>query len=245
MNPDQRDLLSAILANPTEDSVRLGYADWLEEHDEPERAEFIRVQCALANHPGMSCGTMYCSERSPEGLCDECRRYKRLRRREKELFTWANIEKWMTYKYVLRHTTSDAEFERLHKDKISAMLFTRGFVSFVTCDAETFLAHADALVWNPEMTDACGHCVGRRPGSLDAHKISHPCRLCGGTGRIPRPCPATAQPLERAVLHDFNHMAVRINEFAMHHDSERHRAGFIKTNEWESYRWPGIVFELR
>ena len=43
--------LRAILDNPDDDGVRLVYADWLEEHGQPERAEFIRVQIALASLP--------------------------------------------------------------------------------------------------------------------------------------------------------------------------------------------------
>jgi uncharacterized protein (TIGR02996 family) len=46
---DTRDaLIAAILANPDEDTPRLMYADWLDEHGDAPRAEFIRVQCALA-----------------------------------------------------------------------------------------------------------------------------------------------------------------------------------------------------
>jgi uncharacterized protein (TIGR02996 family) len=41
-------LLQAILDSPDDDGLRLVYADWLEEHSEPERAEFIRVQIELA-----------------------------------------------------------------------------------------------------------------------------------------------------------------------------------------------------
>src|SRR4051812_32083073 len=40
-----------IIENPDDDSRRLIYADWLEEHSQPERAEFIRVQCELASLP--------------------------------------------------------------------------------------------------------------------------------------------------------------------------------------------------
>src|SRR4051794_25062384 len=40
--------LTAICRSPDDDAPRLVYADWLEEHGDPERAEFIRVQCALA-----------------------------------------------------------------------------------------------------------------------------------------------------------------------------------------------------
>src|SRR5205823_3796441 len=41
-------LLRAIRATPEEDTPRLAYADWLEENGQPERAEFIRLQCRLA-----------------------------------------------------------------------------------------------------------------------------------------------------------------------------------------------------
>ena len=44
---EQRALWSAIRANPDDDTPRLVYADWLQEHGDEARAEFIRVQCAL------------------------------------------------------------------------------------------------------------------------------------------------------------------------------------------------------
>lgn len=36
--------LRAIVENPADDTPRLVYADWLDEHDELDRAGFIRVQ---------------------------------------------------------------------------------------------------------------------------------------------------------------------------------------------------------
>lgn len=47
---DAAALLAAIRAAPDDDAPRLIYADWLEEHGQPERAEFIRVQCELARN---------------------------------------------------------------------------------------------------------------------------------------------------------------------------------------------------
>jgi uncharacterized protein (TIGR02996 family) len=47
-------LLAAILAQPDEDVPRLAYADWLDEHggaSDRARAEFVRVQIALARVP--------------------------------------------------------------------------------------------------------------------------------------------------------------------------------------------------
>jgi uncharacterized protein (TIGR02996 family) len=45
---DEDALLRAIHANPDDDTPRLVYADWLDEHGQPERAEFIRVQVQIA-----------------------------------------------------------------------------------------------------------------------------------------------------------------------------------------------------
>jgi uncharacterized protein (TIGR02996 family) len=41
-------LLRAVCENPDDDLPRLVLADWLDEHDEPERAEFIRCAVELA-----------------------------------------------------------------------------------------------------------------------------------------------------------------------------------------------------
>src|SRR5829696_7436743 len=42
-------LLRAIIENPEDDAPRLVFADWLDEHGEPDRAEFIRLQIELYN----------------------------------------------------------------------------------------------------------------------------------------------------------------------------------------------------
>jgi uncharacterized protein (TIGR02996 family) len=56
---DRADLLAAILANPDDDTVRLVYADYLQEHGDEDRAEFIRVQIELARGPdGIDCERM-------------------------------------------------------------------------------------------------------------------------------------------------------------------------------------------
>jgi uncharacterized protein (TIGR02996 family) len=45
---DEKALLAAIWEHPHEDTPRLMYADRLQENGQPERAEFIRVQCEIA-----------------------------------------------------------------------------------------------------------------------------------------------------------------------------------------------------
>jgi uncharacterized protein (TIGR02996 family) len=47
---DAAALLAAIRAAPDDDAPRLVYADWLDEHGHPERAEFIRLQVQLARY---------------------------------------------------------------------------------------------------------------------------------------------------------------------------------------------------
>ena len=42
-------LLRAVRDNPDDDTVRLVYADFLDEQGDADRAEFIRAQVALAN----------------------------------------------------------------------------------------------------------------------------------------------------------------------------------------------------
>jgi uncharacterized protein (TIGR02996 family) len=44
---EERALIRAIVADPDSNAPRRVYADWLDEHGRPERAEFIRLQCNL------------------------------------------------------------------------------------------------------------------------------------------------------------------------------------------------------
>ncbi|VTS00426.1 Repeat-companion domain TIGR02996 OS=Singulisphaera acidiphila (strain ATCC BAA-1392 / DSM 18658 / VKM B-2454 / MOB10) GN=Sinac_4455 PE=4 SV=1 [Gemmata massiliana] len=47
LDPEEAALIRAIVADPDDDTPRLVYADWLDEHARPDRARLIRVQCAL------------------------------------------------------------------------------------------------------------------------------------------------------------------------------------------------------
>ena len=48
MHPEADAFLDAIFDNPDDDTVRLVYADWLQEHGQENFAQFIRLQCAAA-----------------------------------------------------------------------------------------------------------------------------------------------------------------------------------------------------
>jgi uncharacterized protein (TIGR02996 family) len=45
---DEAALLNAIIAHVDEDTPRLAYADWLDEHNRTVEAEFVRLQCRLS-----------------------------------------------------------------------------------------------------------------------------------------------------------------------------------------------------
>src|SRR4051812_18259315 len=48
---EQAALLAAIIAKPKDNTARLVYADWLQEHDDEEQAEFIRDSIKYATMP--------------------------------------------------------------------------------------------------------------------------------------------------------------------------------------------------
>lgn len=72
---DERAFFDRIRDEPDDDGPRLMYADWLDENGQPERAEFIRLQCALARLP------------------DEDPRRPAIRERDREL-SEANVATW-------------------------------------------------------------------------------------------------------------------------------------------------------
>jgi uncharacterized protein (TIGR02996 family) len=47
----EKAFLQDVLEHPDDDTPRLVFADWLEDNGDPDRAEFIRVQCRLAGLP--------------------------------------------------------------------------------------------------------------------------------------------------------------------------------------------------
>jgi uncharacterized protein (TIGR02996 family) len=51
MTDDERAFRAAICAQRSDDLPRLVFADWLEEHDDPDRARMIRTQCEWAALP--------------------------------------------------------------------------------------------------------------------------------------------------------------------------------------------------
>lgn len=137
---DGADLLAAVLANPDDDTVRLVYADWLQEHGDEARAEFIRVQIELARNDVLArgacsvCGKVTGERHAPK--CEWPQRWNALRRREKA-FTHAtergSAHDWSICRCCDWHAPiphGGWEWE-----------FRRGFVESVTCTAADWLEH--------------------------------------------------------------------------------------------------------
>jgi uncharacterized protein (TIGR02996 family) len=130
MTPTESGLLRAVLADPADDTVRLVYADWLEENGQPERAEFIRVQLELMKRKG---GGRW-NRAGPGGwedcTCGTCS----LRRRERELASSAVM--WDADR--ANHAAVPIQWP-------APIQFRRGFVESITCTAADWLRHADAI----------------------------------------------------------------------------------------------------
>jgi uncharacterized protein (TIGR02996 family) len=147
-----------VCRHPGEDAPRLIVGDWLDEHGQAERAEFIRVQCELARHPRQVKWLAEMPAESWRGGTDEGRllwRLESLRRRERELLQ-AHRREWLTeaappgvrywqsateHGWALPGPTGDGG-EGLTGASVE---FRRGFVEEITLPGEAFLAHAAAL----------------------------------------------------------------------------------------------------
>lgn len=152
MNTNDGDgLLAAILADPVDDVPRLIYADYLEEYgNQLERAEFIRLQIALAAHERsleLELPTLVDLMRGanlPKGYLLHTE-WARLRRREPELLH-AMIpyrdehgragRTWAMYAWVPKPLWA---FNADHWD------WSRGFVHTVRLPLQTWLDHGRAI----------------------------------------------------------------------------------------------------
>lgn len=122
-------LLAAIIANPEEDTPRLMYADWLTEQGQHDRAEFIRVQCGLANSDPFAPST------------------KAMLEREERL--WSQPDPWgrLNIPDACRWQIGIIDPDSFGRDPDghNHLLVRRGFVKSVRCTAADWLAHGTAI----------------------------------------------------------------------------------------------------
>jgi uncharacterized protein (TIGR02996 family) len=121
-------ILRAILEEPADDGLRLIYADYLEEHGEGERAEFIRVQVDL----GTFDDAYYLSFANRETCSISAVRQIR---RSAELLHEAWAMDLLALGLQSAHITCVNDWE-----------FRRGFVSEVRCPLAAWMEHGEAVV---------------------------------------------------------------------------------------------------
>jgi uncharacterized protein (TIGR02996 family) len=121
--------VQAIREAPDDDTPRLIYADWLEEHGRAERAEFIRVQCAWADP--------HTEESQAEALLDRA-----------QALLSRNWEEWVGPLRALVGLNASRRGEvwlagDYHPDGLSR--FCRGFVDALSLSADTLLEQTPTL----------------------------------------------------------------------------------------------------
>ncbi len=207
MTDTQRQLLQAIVTDKNEDSVRLAYADYLREHGDDNRAEFIELQVKLARWHCPWCqgkGTLLgCAGDKSNPPCD-CG-IKELHDREWKLLHQEDVESNETHwflPYIHMFLGPDARpvtpGQPRNEGRILWWDWDRGFINTITCSAQDWLDHADKLVWQEGDTEDCAMCVNGK--CYDGFQLPLTCDVCEGTGTVPRPMPDTALPLEKVTL---------------------------------------------
>ena len=124
-------LLAAILAEPDADAIRRIAADWLEEHGQAERAEFVRVQCELARREG------YAGTNENNWSVELHKRMSDLRIRERELLD----PDWFP-SFLRLAIMASLDW---YKGYLPLGQVRRGFIHGVACTAADWLANGDAI----------------------------------------------------------------------------------------------------
>lgn len=187
-HPEFTALMRAVCLSPADDLPRLVLADWLDEHSFPERAEFVRIGCDLANakaEGGKWSDTVFNAGDSCE--CRVCG----LRRRERELFR-NGVETWFAGPAITPVLLGSAlETGQVTFPGSVIAVVRRGMV------AEIRLTLAQ-LVGGP-----CRRCGGAGSSYVSqSGTFFGQCPDCSGTDRTPGVAKAlfAAHPIERVVL---------------------------------------------
>lgn len=197
-------LLRAIITNPDADDPRLQYADALDE------LPTVTVACRKCggegyvlrqpHNPGQTF-EMSCAVCLGTGSVTDHTNHNRAEKIRDAVKLAANGQ---SYPETLGPTPEGMRPD-INEGLPARLMATyyRGFFDTLECTADSFLRHADELIWHPTQTVKCSTCNGtnyvRRPCPL--HKSGHEsdCFDCVD-GRVPRPCPDTSHPIRRVVL---------------------------------------------
>jgi uncharacterized protein (TIGR02996 family)/excisionase family DNA binding protein len=130
MSRTEQGLLQTILETPSDDVPRLVYADWLDEHGQSPRADFIRTQIRLARSPD-------CGHGFPDETCERCAWLKT----EDDLLT-QHGNAWLAS--LSGEGWRWCRYPQFTGQRLAC--FRRGFVSFVLLSTDEFIHNARQLV---------------------------------------------------------------------------------------------------
>jgi uncharacterized protein (TIGR02996 family) len=136
-HPEYAALLRAICAEPDDDTPRLVAADWLEEHGDPDRAAFIRIQVELARLGAAGQG------KSLE--------VDALRKKERAYLgpyaVYRSIWAAEACPQLVRVIPGERgkSLESMRVEGAERLTFRRGFVEAVECRAALWLEHGSAV----------------------------------------------------------------------------------------------------
>jgi uncharacterized protein (TIGR02996 family) len=133
-HPDWEALLRAVATAYADDLPRLVAADWLDEHDEADRAELIRVQCEMAQTPNTN----------RQRLSELIWREQALLHSPTGGLLWA----WEACPNIVRFNFNGegTSFHGLGLDGAERVRFVRGFPDSITCPAADWLVHGKLVV---------------------------------------------------------------------------------------------------
>jgi uncharacterized protein (TIGR02996 family) len=180
-HPEYRAHVAGVIAAPADDLPRLVLADWIEEHGDPDRANFIRVQCELAKRqphfdahkPGPT-----------KQVCHERFVFVGLRQRERELLGPHAVGAYGENYY--RWFVEPPELHRVQQVDLGAVVVRRGFVAEVRVNG--------GLLW---WGGHCPRCSGEGCSTYGV-AANGPCRP---TVTAVGPQIVAAHPVERVEIH--------------------------------------------
>lgn len=134
---DESEFLRRIIADPADDTVRLVFADWLDERGlpgDPERAEFVRVQVELARtDPNTPTSPNHDRDRDPRCPCRYC------------VLTRRGEKAWDAYCRSQLTECPDWPIALWCPPDASHLTYRRGFVEAVRIRAEDWVRAGDAI----------------------------------------------------------------------------------------------------
>jgi uncharacterized protein (TIGR02996 family) len=141
--------LADIIAHPADDAPRLILADWLDERGgegDAERAEFIRVQCALARlPPARDACECWESAYEPTSACPRCLREEALHARERELLARLCVRLPGETPFGTRCVMTLDSRVRPDESSLPVLTLRRGFVGAAALAVTDYLDHTEAL----------------------------------------------------------------------------------------------------